>query len=384
MRILHVIHSVNPRGGGPIEGIRQLIPALAALGIETEVLSLDAPDAPWTTEFPAHLHVVGPCFTGYGYTPRALPWLRENHANYDAVIVHGLWQYSGFAVWRALRGTTTPYHVFPHGMLDPWFKHRYPLKHLKKLLYWNWIEYRVLRDATGVLFTSEQERVESSQSFGRYDCVEELMGYGIAPPPGDAARQRALFLEKYPALREKRLVLFLGRIHEKKGCDLLLRAWQEISSAAGSHFNYHLIMAGPCDHPYGKAMQALAAQLGLEASVTWTDMITGDLKWGCLRAADVFILPSHQENFGIAVAEALACGVPVLISDKVNIWREIAEDNAGLVESDDQAGTTRLLTNWLGLEPAAKQTMRTNTLHCFATRFTVAQTAQTLSRLLRR
>lgn len=380
MRILHVIHSVDPRGGGPIEGVRQLIPALAQLGIETEVMSLDAPDAPAIANFPVPLHAMGPGRFRYGYTPRAVPWLRENHGRYDAVIVNGLWQYPGLSVWRALRGTSTPYYVYPHGMLDPWFKRHYPLKHLKKWLYWPWAEYRVLRDAAGVLFTSEEERLLARQSFWLYRCHEQITGYGIATPPGDADRQRSLFLESYPELQNKRLFLFLGRIHEKKGCDLLLRAWKEIQ--ATSREPLHLVMAGPAEDDYGLAMKKLATDLGLSQVVSWPGMISGDLKWGSLRSADVFVLPSHQENFGISVVEALACGVPVLISNKVNIWREIEQDQAGFVEDDDLQGTIRLLRNWLHLGPAALDMQRTQAIQCFEAHFNISMTAKALAALL--
>ena len=380
MRILHVIHSADPRGGGPIEGIRQLVPALARLGIETEVMSLDAPDVPWAADFPVPLHATGPASRGYGYTPHAVPWLKKNGENYDAVIVNGLWQYGSFAVWRALRGTSLPYYVYPHGMLDPWFKRHYPLKHLKKWLYWPWAEYRVLRDATAVLFTSEEEKIAARQSFWLYRCRECVTGYGIAIPPGDAVQQRALFLEHYPELKNKRLMLFLGRIHEKKGCDLLLRAWKDVSAGE----TMHLVMAGPVDHNYGNAMKELARQLGLESSVSWLGMLTGDLKWGSLRAAEAFVLPSHQENFGVSVVEALACGVPVLISNKVNIWREILEDDAGLVENDDLAGTIQLLKRWTSLNSTEKERMRVNAQNCFEKRFDIARTAEALAALLQK
>lgn len=383
VRILHVIHSTDPRGGGPIEGIKQLAPALARLGIETEVMSLDAPDIPWAADFPVPLHTTGPACCGYGYTSRAVPWLKKNREKYDAVIVNGIWQYSSFAVWRALRGTSTPYYVYPHGMLDPWFKRRYPLKHLKKWLYWPWAEYRVLRDAAGVLFTSEEERIEAHQSFWLYRCRESVTGYGIAPLLGDAARQRVLFLERYPELKNKRLILFLGRIHEKKGCDLLLRAWKEITSSSSTGEEMHLVMAGPVDHDYGDAMKKLARNLGLGSNVSWPGMLTGDLKWGSLRAAEAFVLPSHQENFGVSVVEALACGVPALISNKVNIWREILEDEAGLAENDDQAGTIQLLKWWMDLDSNKKERMRANARKCFERRFDITRTADALAALLR-
>ena len=383
MKILHVIHSVDPRGGGPIEGIRQLVPALAAHGIATEVMSLDAPGSPGTAEFPAPLYPTGPSRFGYGYNSRAAEWLKENRTKFDAVIVNGLWQYTGFAVWRALHGTSTPYYVYPHGMLDPWFKRTYPLKHLKKWLYWPWGEYRVLRDAASVLFTCKEEMLEARKSFALYRCREHVTGYGIITPTGDAHAQRHLFLDQFSGLKGKQVVLFLGRIHVKKGCDLLLRAWKEILARKQAGPDLHLVMAGPVDHAYGAEMRTLSQDLGIEDSVTWPGMITGEMKWGSLHAADAFILPSHQENFGLSVVEALACGVSPLISNKVNIWREIEDDHAGMVENDDLPGTIRLLERWLQLQAGEKEAMKNRARACFESHFNIARTAEKLATLLK-
>ena len=134
LRILHSIRSVNPQGGGPIEGVKQFARTNTADGHRVEVLSLDAPGDAWVKDFPFRCHAVGPAKGSYGYSPNLVPWLREHRRDYDAVIVDGIWQYNAFGVWRALRGTSTPYHVFTHGMLDPWFKRTYPLKHFKKYL----------------------------------------------------------------------------------------------------------------------------------------------------------------------------------------------------------------------------------------------------------
>jgi glycosyltransferase involved in cell wall biosynthesis len=147
--------------------------------------------------------------------------MRQHHKQFDAVIVHGIWQYSSFGVWRALAGTDTPYFVFPHGMLDPWFKRTYPLKHLKKLLYWPWAEYRVLRDAAAVLFTSEEERRLARESFALYRCREVVVNFGTAAPE-NLERAREVFFGTHPQLRNRRFLLFLGRLHVKKGCDLLI------------------------------------------------------------------------------------------------------------------------------------------------------------------
>src|SRR5204862_6885193 len=144
--------------------------------------------------------------------------IEQRRSGYDAVIVHGIWQYSSFGVWRALRGTSTPYYVFPHGMLDPWFNRAYPLKHLKNLFYCPWAEYRVLRDAAAVLFTSEEERRLARRSFSPYQCKEVVVNYGTAAPANLESARNAFF-DALPNLRGERFFLFLGRLHEKQGCD---------------------------------------------------------------------------------------------------------------------------------------------------------------------
>jgi glycosyltransferase involved in cell wall biosynthesis len=384
LRILHSIRSVNPHGGGPVEGVKQLAAVNTAAGHTVEVVSLDAPDDAWVRSFPLPCHAMGPSKGSYGYSPRLVEWLCAHRREYDAVIVDGLWQYHAFAVWRALRGTDTPYFVFTHGMLDPWFKRTYPLKHLKKWLYWPWGDYRVLRDARAVLFTCEEERQLAKQSFWLYRCNERVVNFGTGAPPGNAVAQQRLFAEKFPATQGKHCLLFLGRVHVKKGTDLLFEALAATLKTRNDPelARWHVVMAGPDDHEYGQQMKALAARLGLADRVTWTGMLTGDLKWGAFRCADAFVLPSHQENFGIAVAEALACGVPVLISNKVNIWREIQEDGAGLVENDDLAGTQRLYTRWLEASPDERSAMRSRAAGCFASRFHVEQSAKALLRVL--
>ncbi len=350
MRLLRVITTVNPKGGGPMEGIRQITPVLTALGHETELACLDAPDAPWLADCPLKVHALGPGRTSYGYAPGMLPWLRQHAPEFDAVIAHGLWQYGSFAVWRALHGSRTPYFVYTHGMLDPWFKRTYPLKHLKKSLYWPWGEYRVLRDARAVLFTCEEEKRLARQSFRLYRANEAVVSYGTAGPKGDPAALRAAFLASFPDLSGKRLILFLSRIHVKKGCDLLIEAFSRV---AASDPALHLVMAGPDQEGIQPGLQRLAEERGIGDRLTWTGMLAGDKKWGAFYASEAFALPSHQENFGIAVAEALACGLPVLISDKVNIWREIEADGAGFVAEDTQPGRGEGLTAVAGADPGS-------------------------------
>jgi glycosyltransferase involved in cell wall biosynthesis len=376
MKILRCVHSLDPAGGGPTESIRQSTIALARRGHHVEIASLDAPDSPWTREFPVTVHALGPGRGSYGYAPRFVPWLRDRQSGYDAIIVHGLWQFTSFGAWRALHGSGTSYFVFPHGMLDPWFNRTYPLKHLKKIFYWPWAEYRVLRDAAAVLFTSEAERLLARQSFSPYHCNEVVVSYGTTAPSVDLAKAREDFLGNFPQLRACRFFLFLGRLHEKKGCDLLIEAFASIDEPA-----IQLVMAGPSsDRDYFARLQNLAA--GRANSVTFTGMLRDNLKWGALAAAEAFVLPSHQENFGIAVAEALACGTPVLVSNQVNIWREIVDDGAGFADEDNVAGITRLLRRWLDAPAAEQEKMRAAARHCFARHFEINRATDSLLSIL--
>jgi glycosyltransferase involved in cell wall biosynthesis len=381
VNVLHLIASVDPRGGGPMEALRQHGLAMRGLGHTLEVASLDDPADPCVASYPLKVHALGPGRGKYRYGARLLPWLRRHAGDYDVVVVNGLWQYHGLAAWRALRGGAVPYVVFTHGMLAPWFKREYPLKHLKKWLYWPWAEYRVLRDAAAVLFTSEEERQQARESFWLYRAREQVVSYGTAAPPADGAALARRFLAAQPALQGRRLLLFLGRIHPKKGCDLLIDAYARVASQDP---RLHLVMAGPDEVGWVPRLQARAAQLGIAERITWPGMLQGDAKWGAFHAAEAFVLPSHNENFGIAVAEALGCGLPVLISDQVNIWREIEADGAGLVTTDTAEGTQQLLQRWLALDAPARARMAERARQCFERRYTAQAMCDSLLGVYRR
>ena len=272
-----------------------------------------------------------------------------------------------------------PYFVYTHGMLDPWFKHEYPIKHMGKWLYWPWADYRVLRDAKGVVSTCEQEKLKARKSFWLYKVNEMVASIGITPPSGVSSTQYELFYQQYPATRNKRLILFLGRIHPKKGCDLLLNAF---AKAAFSTPDLHLVIAGPDNTDWMPTLRKIAKDREISDRITWTGMISGDLKWGPFHAAEAFILPSHQENFGIAVVEAMTCSLPVLISDKVDIFKEIEDDNAGLVNADTQTGTDQLFNDWSRLAEEARYRIGQNALSSFQARFEMQNATKALLRLL--
>lgn len=381
MRILHIISSLDPVTGGPAALVRFLL-SHGPDGYVQEVVTLDDPDASFLSDIPGPAHALGPRTSIYGRTGKLIPWLRANRTRFDGVVVHGMWQYCGYAVWRTMNGRI-PYAVFPHGMLDPYFKHAFPAKHLKKWLYWAPVEYWVLRGASRVLFTCDAEAELAAQSFWLHrwnGCVTPL---GTSPPEGNPESQQEAFFAACPAARGRRFLLFLGRIDGKKGCDLLIRAFAKV---AARDPGLDLVMAGPDPGNWRKELEQAAEGAGLAAGsgmsrIHWPGMLRGDAKWGAFHAAEVFVLPSHQENFGISVAEALACAKPVLLSDKVNIAAEIVADGAGWMEPDTVAGTERLLDRWIELPSVERQAMAQRARECFHRRYDMRENAKTIVRV---
>lgn len=376
LRILHAIASVNPAIGGPLEGVRQISKINHGFGHQPEILSLDSPSEPWVRKLEYKVHAMGPGYTAYGYCPRLVPWLREHAKDYDVVIVNGIWGYNCFGVWRALRGTSVPYYVYTHGMLDPWFKYRYPWKHAKKWLFWPWAVFPVLRDARGVFFTCEEERYLARKSFWLYDCNEIVVNYGTPGVPDETKDYGEAFLDRHPELRPFRRFVFLGRVHPKKGPDIIIKAIAYLKKEGlWDSGSMKLVMAGPADGDYADKLKALSQSEGVVQDIVWTGMLVGDEKWGALQCSEAFLLPSHQENFGIAVAESLSVGVPVLISKSVNIWSDIVLDGAGLADDDTLEGCVRIWSRWLRMSASERTEMGGRARTCFETRYTARKAA---------
>jgi glycosyltransferase involved in cell wall biosynthesis len=380
LSILHLIDSLDAEAGGPVELVKALSREHAAMGHRVCAALLTWPNGP----APEGMEIVWAGqkngYGGYGFRTGLVAWLREEARRHDVIFVHGLWQYHGAAAWLALTPQDTPYYLFPHGMLDPWCiqnRHRY----WKKRGYWQAVEKHVARRARAVLFTSETEMRRAPEPFGKHWSREELVVLGAAEPPGGsdgsgaAEAQREAFLERFPKLRGKRYVLFLGRIDPKKGCELLAEAFAEVAPE-----DVDLVLAGPCnDAWYSAVLHGMAAKCG---RIHFTGMLEGAEKWGAFRCAEVFALPSHQENFGIAVAEALACGTPALVSTGVDIHRTVTEAGAGLSDSDDLEGTRRMLGRWFALTEEERRMMRGAAVECFRRHFHIRKTAERLIELV--
>ncbi len=386
MRILFVIRTLNPAWGGPVQGFKNLSLQAQKNGLQVEVACVDDPGAAWLQGWHLPVHAVGKGSLGmYGYSAQLDQWLAAKISEFDAVVVHSIWMYFSYAVWKAATRHQVPYYLFIHGALDPWFKQYYPRKNLKKQLYWRFFESKVMRDAAAVLFTTEEEKQLAHNMFLPYQCNPAVVGYGIVSPPGTkngVNRWKAFqeFSASYPALKGRKFCLYLSRIHEKKGIDLLLESYVRLKQELEDTV---LVMAGPGEPATVENFQALGRRLGLGDRVLWTGALYEGSKWSAMQAADMYILPSHQENFGISVVEALACRTPVLISNKVNIWREVEQNSAGFIEPDTPEGTTNLLKRWAALTLHEREAMREQARACYEQHFDIETNSQIFVDLIR-
>jgi glycosyltransferase involved in cell wall biosynthesis len=336
-QVTHLLHSLNPETGGVLSAVQLLSASINKLGI-TSILSDDP---------------------------------NYSAGNDETIIAHGLWQWPG----RRARALKRPYLLFPHGMLDPWFKQTYLWKHIKKQLYWWYAQGVILRDAYAVCFTTEEERRLAQNTFFPYRPAREIVtGIGVPEPPGNSLDQKS-FLEKFPQLVDKSTLLYLGRIHPKKGLDLLIHSWKEKQlGTLGA-----LAIAGPFDSKdeYHLKLKELS---GSDSSIHWLGMLEGKEKWGALKSADALILPSHQENFGMVVAEACSVKTPVLLTNKVNLWREIESANAGYVAEDSLEGISSLLDRW---KEGLPDELGNNAYNCFQEKLHVDRAAERVIEIIR-
>ncbi len=362
MRLLHVINSLDPHQGGTVEVVRSFTGEQVRQGLQVDVVTLETPGQSWFERIKAPVIALGPSKLGsYGYNNKLMTWMREHRDNYDAVILHGIWDYACLGGWRGLRGGRTPYFVYTHGMLSPWFE-RYKLKHLKKTMYWKRWAYQIMRDAAGVIFTTHHEEVLARSSFHPYEAKTIIAPLGTTRPDPSDIQYRDLFFNTYPQLRDKRLAVFIGRVHPTKGLDLLIAA---LGNLAASYPDFMLFITGPELATERKALEAQARELGVADRIVWAGVISEQLRAGARHSGGVFVLSSHTENFGLSIVESLAYGQPVVITDKVNIWREIYIHGAAIVGSDTVEETTAALKRYLDLPPGEFARMQQNAVRCF-------------------
>ena len=310
-----------------------LCKALIRAGADVRVVTTDRNGA-------ARLNVAKDCWTSYGgvpvwyartargpflYAASAPAAIAATMPQVDCVINSGtLWVHSGWLAWRYARRYRKPSLTYLRGLLDPW---AFQFKGFRKQAHWRLIGRRILEDSAAIVALSEAE-YQTLRALNLRTRIEVIPnGATLAVPDGDAALNRAALDARYPAIAGHRYVLFLGRIHEKKGIDVLLEA---IARSRGKHPDVAFVIAGPVDPSYAARWTELVAAHRLEDALVLPGAVRGGLKAAWLTHAELFVLPSYSEGLPIAVLEALVSGVPAVVSQGCHL-PEVQESGAGIV-----------------------------------------------------
>ncbi|MGF1542373.1 MAG: hormogonium polysaccharide biosynthesis glycosyltransferase HpsP [Pleurocapsa sp.] len=347
MRILQIVPSFSLVYGGPSQMVRGFSSALAKQGVEITLLTTntdgDAGQTPLDVPLGQPIQqdnyqvIYFPCspFRRYKFSLDLLQWLDDHALQYDLAHIHALFSPVSTAAATVARWKHLPYIMRPLGTLDPADLQK--KRQLKQIYGWLW-EKPNLAGAAAIHFTSQQE-AEISHRFGAKtnDLIIPL-GVDIPQLPDKGMARQQLGID-----RDIPIILFMSRIDRKKGLNLLLPALEKLQATG---WDFHFILAGgnPQDPDYETQIQSAIALSSLQQRTTITGFVKGEIKLALLQDADLFVLPSYYENFGIAVAEAMATGTPVVISNGIHIWREIEQGQAGWITDCDIDKLTDALT----------------------------------------
>lgn len=352
MKILHVLGTLSPRYGGPATLLPQLAKAQTAAGHDVVIATTttDYPtgtyhDPGWDTLPDSSVSVFfAPVEYGPLQVSRGLAgYLRRHLGDFDVVTLHGLYRFPSTVAAHLARRRGVPYIVVPHGALDPFLFARSTTGKLRlKRLYERLFELPNLQGAAAIHYTAEEERERAAFLNLRSPSFVVPNGldwepYRVLPPRGE--------LRHRWNLGEAPIVLFLGRLHLKKGLDILVPAFDKVRRNVP---DAQLVIAGPENDDYGKTVRGWVTERKLDSAVHFVGPLNATEVVQAFVDADVFALPSYTENFGVAVAEAMACACPVVISDQVNIHAAISEVGAGIVTRCDVDETANALETLLG------------------------------------
>jgi glycosyltransferase involved in cell wall biosynthesis len=328
--ILHIVPSLDQAHGGPLRLVLDLSAKALPLGLESEVAGpgpLNAADNPLP---PSRIHAFPVDRSpSWAHCSSLSPWLRTNLPRFQGVVIHGAWLFPGWAASVECRRAGIPYAYYPHGMLERWaVTGQGRTKELKKRLYWTLRERAIAASAAAILFTTHKERDLTRQTF-RIPVPDRILApYGFAPEATPAPAPANPALLQPPG---SRVALFLGRLHPKKNPALLIEAWRR--AAPPPH--WRLLFAGSGDPAFEQHLASLVQQAGLQSSVLFTGFLSGSDKQYLLQRADWFLLPSSQENFGIAVLEAIENGAAVALSPGVYLTESFPPESEILPPNPD-------------------------------------------------
>lgn len=347
---LQVLSHIDPRFGGMSAAVPKLAEELRKRqGYDTRIVSFSSPEE--TRELNLHFDV--PLTL---WPPNRSKWMTDSNLRRrlqatvqasSGVHIHGLWEASTLAASLAARSTRTPYVISPHGMLESWALAN---KRRKKQVYAALFERRNLNGAVCVHALTRAEALDCRR-FGFKGPIAIIPNGIDIPTTYDAS----LFRARFPRVKGKRVLLFLGRVHYKKGIDLLLHAWSKVSN---QYPDVILVIAGPDSEGTVAKMTQLLTRLDISSRVLFTDMLKGSAKWSALAASDYFVLPSYSEGLSIATLEALGCGIPIIISEQCNL-PQVAESGAGWQIKTDVDELAKTLAMAFDMSPATYATMST-------------------------
>ena len=349
MRVLQIVPSISLIYGGPSQMVLGLSSALARQGVEVTILTTDSNgdtgqeplDVPLNTpiEQDGYKIIYFRCapFRRYKFSVDLLKWLNLHAATFNLAHIHALFSPVSSVAATICRRQNLPYILRPLGTLDPADLRK---KRQLKQLYAAILERANLAGAAGIHFTSVQE-AKVSERFG-VSTQDLVIPLGVIPPQSPLKKGGSEVRQQFGISVDVPLVLFMSRIDPKKGLNLLLPALQALLAEG---LNFHFVLAGtnPQDPNYEEKIKSQIQTSPLRSHTTITGFVTGELKSALLQAADLFVLPSYYENFGIAVAEAMASAIPVIISDQVHICQEVRDSESGWVGATDVSDLTKLL-----------------------------------------
>ncbi|HEY7180132.1 MAG TPA: glycosyltransferase [Blastocatellia bacterium] len=351
LKILHVIPSVAPRYGGPSHAVFTMCRALQAQG--TEVL-IATTNADGSGELPVALgekvvYQDTPAIffsrqwsEALKYSRPLAVWLERNVENFDLAHIHAVFSHACVAAARSCVKNSVPYLVRPLGTLDPWSLKQ---KSFRKRLFWRLGVKQMLKSAAAIHYTSDEEKRLAESGLG-------LSGGVVIPNGLDLSfigRGTGPFRAPRPEIGQAPYVLALSRIHPKKGFELLIESFAALKRR-GLFGDWRLVFAGDGDAAYVDQLKTLARRRGLNGDALFVGWLDGDRKYAALKDASLLAMPSYQENFGISLIEAMACGVPVLVSPHVNLATEIEKADAGWVAALREEALTGALAAALGDE----------------------------------
>lgn len=373
MRVLHVIPSLSPKDGGPSFAMPLIARGLKRAGVQVDVA---------TTEGKGEQHIAHDEMSVFSF-PRqiefykvSLPlsrWLSAHVSRYDIVHLHALFSYASYSVANIANKRGVPYIIRPLGVLNHWgIENR---RRLLKRLSFRLIERHMLENAAAVHYTSEQEKLEAEELGVR--SRPAIIPLGIDRSAFCEMPGAGRFYDRFPGARERNIVLFLSRLDRKKGLDLLLRAFAELHRTNPAIL---LVIAGEGNEEFVDGLRGLAEQLGIAGEVLWTGFLGGDDKLSAMSAASLFVLPSYSENFGVALVEAMAAGLPCVLSNRVGLDRDVKEYEAGLVVPCDKEPLTLAMRRVID-DARLRHRLGANARRLVNERFSMEATADSLVKL---